>query len=198
MLQTALVLRSVQRGYVPDKSFVIVSFLATGVLLIGWRSALAIATKVALPCALSINALLISAMLVQGSLACYCCCWCTIQHCNAWVVWCGVPIVPCDTVCAHESARTLLLCHKHRPLKLKILVWYHCQIKFRPASCQVGDTGKYYGAQHVDVHHIALYCYPVMFLCNDMQNSGQQQGSQNRQGNPLEFLQLLASLTKRW
>ncbi|KAL3148581.1 hypothetical protein ABBQ38_014012 [Trebouxia sp. C0009 RCD-2024] len=41
----ALILRSIQRGYIPDKSFVIVSFLATGVLLIGWRSALAVATQ---------------------------------------------------------------------------------------------------------------------------------------------------------
>ena len=45
-LQIALVLRSVQRGYIPDKSFVIVSFVATGVVLIGWRSALAAASKV--------------------------------------------------------------------------------------------------------------------------------------------------------
>ena len=45
-LQVSLVLRSIQRGYIPDKSFVIVSFIATGVLLIGWRSALAAATKV--------------------------------------------------------------------------------------------------------------------------------------------------------
>ena len=54
LLQTALVLRSIQRGYIPDKSFVIVSFLATGVLLIGWRSALAVATQVAFSCALFI------------------------------------------------------------------------------------------------------------------------------------------------
>lgn len=47
-MQIALVLRSIQRGYIPDKSFVIVSFLATGVLLVGWRSALAVATQVAL------------------------------------------------------------------------------------------------------------------------------------------------------
>lgn len=45
-LQASLALRSIQRGYIPDKSFVIVSFIATGVLLIGWRSALAAATKV--------------------------------------------------------------------------------------------------------------------------------------------------------
>lgn len=45
-LQVALVLRSIQRGYIPDKSFVIVSFIATGVLLIGWRSAFAAATQV--------------------------------------------------------------------------------------------------------------------------------------------------------
>lgn len=65
MLQTALVLRSIQRGYIPDKSFVIVSFLATGVLLIGWRSALAVTTQVGLLCALSINAQLPNAYLQQ-------------------------------------------------------------------------------------------------------------------------------------
>lgn len=65
MLQTALVLRSIQRGYIPDKSFVIVSFVATGVLLIGWRSALAIATQVGLVCARSINAQLPKAYLQQ-------------------------------------------------------------------------------------------------------------------------------------
>lgn len=65
MLQTALVLRSIQRGYIPDKSFVIVSFVATGVLLIGWRSALAIATQVGLVCARSINAQLPKAHLQQ-------------------------------------------------------------------------------------------------------------------------------------
>ena len=44
----------------------------------------------------------------------------------------------------------------------------------------------------------AVKRYAVIFLRNALQNSGQQQGSQNKQGNPLEFLQLLASLTKRW
>jgi hypothetical protein len=37
----ALVIRSISRGYVPDKSFVIVSFAATAVLLVGWRAAFA-------------------------------------------------------------------------------------------------------------------------------------------------------------
>lgn len=41
MPQVSLALRSAQRGYLPDKSFVIVSFIATGVLLVGWRAALA-------------------------------------------------------------------------------------------------------------------------------------------------------------
>lgn len=41
MPQVALALRSAQRGYLPDKSFVIVAFIATGVLLVGWRAALA-------------------------------------------------------------------------------------------------------------------------------------------------------------
>lgn len=45
-LQTALALRSAQRGCLPDKSFVIVSFIATGVLLVGWRAALAAALQV--------------------------------------------------------------------------------------------------------------------------------------------------------
>ena len=43
-MQVAILLRSVSRGYLPDKSFVIVSFIATAVLLVGWRSALAAAT----------------------------------------------------------------------------------------------------------------------------------------------------------
>ncbi|EIE23939.1 hypothetical protein COCSUDRAFT_62467 [Coccomyxa subellipsoidea C-169] len=37
-------LRSLSRGYFPDKAFVIVSFAVTAVFLIGWRSALAAAT----------------------------------------------------------------------------------------------------------------------------------------------------------
>lgn len=35
-----IVLRSISRGYLPDKSFLIVAMVATAVLLIGWRSAL--------------------------------------------------------------------------------------------------------------------------------------------------------------
>lgn len=39
-----LVIRGVQKGYVPPKPFIIVSLAATAVLLVGWRSALAAAT----------------------------------------------------------------------------------------------------------------------------------------------------------
>jgi hypothetical protein len=39
-----IVLRSISRGYLPDKSFLIVAMVATAVLLIGWRSALTAAT----------------------------------------------------------------------------------------------------------------------------------------------------------
>jgi hypothetical protein len=45
----ALALRALSRGYLPDTSFVIVSFVATGVLLLGWRGALAAATPAAEP-----------------------------------------------------------------------------------------------------------------------------------------------------
>lgn len=101
MLQTALVLRSIQRGYIPDKSFVIVSFLATGVLLIGWRSALAIATQVALPCALSRNAQLCNA------------CWhfdIALLLLVALQCIAGVPvyIVFCNSVYAHNARISLL------------------------------------------------------------------------------------------
>ena len=40
-----LVIRSVIRGYVPDKAFIIVSFVATAMLLVGWRAAKAVGTK---------------------------------------------------------------------------------------------------------------------------------------------------------
>ena len=39
-----LVLRGISKGYVPPTPFIIVSMVSTGVLLIGWRSALAAAT----------------------------------------------------------------------------------------------------------------------------------------------------------
>ena len=42
--QVGVALRSLSRGYFPDKAFVIVSFAVTAVFLIGWRSALAAAT----------------------------------------------------------------------------------------------------------------------------------------------------------
>jgi hypothetical protein len=43
-LPVALVLRSLARGYMPATSFIVVSLLATGTILIGWRTALAAAT----------------------------------------------------------------------------------------------------------------------------------------------------------
>lgn len=36
--------RSLARGYAPDKAFVIVTLVVTGVLLVGWRAVLAAAT----------------------------------------------------------------------------------------------------------------------------------------------------------
>ena len=39
-----LVFRGLSKGYVPPTPFIIVSMVSTGVLLIGWRSALAAAT----------------------------------------------------------------------------------------------------------------------------------------------------------
>lgn len=39
-----IALRSVARGYVPATSFMVVAMAATGVLMVGWRSALAAAT----------------------------------------------------------------------------------------------------------------------------------------------------------
>ena len=39
-----LLLRGLQKGYMPPKPFIIVSLAATAVLLIGWRAALAAAT----------------------------------------------------------------------------------------------------------------------------------------------------------
>lgn len=41
----AIVVRSIQRGYIPDKSFIIVSFVATAVLVIGARAAQAATNK---------------------------------------------------------------------------------------------------------------------------------------------------------
>lgn len=42
---TALVLRGLSKGYAPPKPFIVVSFVATGVLMIGWRSVFAAFTK---------------------------------------------------------------------------------------------------------------------------------------------------------
>lgn len=42
-IPVGLVVRSLVRGYMPDKSFLLVSLAVTGVLLIGWRTALAAA-----------------------------------------------------------------------------------------------------------------------------------------------------------
>lgn len=41
----ALVLRGISCGYAPPTPFIAVAFVATGVLMIGWRTALAAATK---------------------------------------------------------------------------------------------------------------------------------------------------------
>ena len=40
----ALAIRGISRGYVPPTPFIVVAFVATGVLMIGWRSALASVT----------------------------------------------------------------------------------------------------------------------------------------------------------
>ena len=37
-MQAGILLRSVFRGYLPDKSFVIVTMAVTGVFLVGWRT----------------------------------------------------------------------------------------------------------------------------------------------------------------
>ena len=66
-------------------------------------------------------------------------------------------------------------------------------------TIQIQITLPDFNAQHVVLHFMFVFnCCAVTSRCHALQNSGQQQGSQNRQGNPLEFLQLLASLTKRW
>ena len=39
-----IALRSLSRGYLPDKAFIIVSLAVTAIFLIGWRSGLAAAT----------------------------------------------------------------------------------------------------------------------------------------------------------
>ena len=46
-IPAGLVLRSIIKGYVPDTTFLMVSMAATGVFLIGWRTALAAATPAA-------------------------------------------------------------------------------------------------------------------------------------------------------
>ena len=43
-LQVGIALRSLSRGYLPDKAFIVVSLAVTAVFLIGWRSGLAAAT----------------------------------------------------------------------------------------------------------------------------------------------------------
>ena len=44
-----LLLRTLSRGYLPETPFLVVSMVATAVLLVGWRSALAAATPEAAP-----------------------------------------------------------------------------------------------------------------------------------------------------
>ena len=46
LLQVAIGLRSVSRGYLPDKAFIVVSLAVTAFMLIGWRTGLAALTKV--------------------------------------------------------------------------------------------------------------------------------------------------------
>ena len=41
IVQAGLIIRSAYRGYLPEKSFVIVSLLATAVLLFAWRGSFA-------------------------------------------------------------------------------------------------------------------------------------------------------------
>ena len=50
-VQAGIILRAASRGYVPDKSFVIVTLLATFVLLLSWRATFAaLGPKVRCPC----------------------------------------------------------------------------------------------------------------------------------------------------
>ena len=42
--QAGIAARSLARGYVPEKAFIIVTLVVTGVLLVGWRSGLAALT----------------------------------------------------------------------------------------------------------------------------------------------------------
>lgn len=48
-IPAGLLLRGLSKGYVPPTPFIIVSLVANAVLLVGWRSALAAATKQAAP-----------------------------------------------------------------------------------------------------------------------------------------------------
>ena len=48
LLQVAIGLRSVSRGHIPDKAFIIVSLAVTAFMLIAWRTGLAVLTKVCL------------------------------------------------------------------------------------------------------------------------------------------------------
>ena len=43
-MQAGIAARSLARGYVPERAFVIVALVVTGVLLVGWRTGLAAAT----------------------------------------------------------------------------------------------------------------------------------------------------------
>lgn len=44
-IPAGLLLRSLSRGYLPDTSFIVVSLVVNGALLVGWRAALAAATE---------------------------------------------------------------------------------------------------------------------------------------------------------
>ena len=164
-LQVALTLRSVQRGYIPDKSFVVVSFLATGVLLIGWRTALAAATQV------SIYARCCHRLLLAALKGAY-------DSCTSRQITANL---------ANLASEPSLPSHR---------------------QLAGGDMSLAAISQHL-VHRLLQYmlateslCFVLINVCTlhcvCMQNSSQTQSSQNKQGNPLEFLQLLASLTKRW
>jgi hypothetical protein len=43
-LQVGIALRTIGRGYIPDKSFIIVTVVITLVLMVGWRTGLAALT----------------------------------------------------------------------------------------------------------------------------------------------------------
>ena len=134
MPQVSLALRSAQRGYLPDKSFVIVSFTATGVLLVGWRAALAAYLQVSY-----------------------------IKHRLA-----------AANMLTEESTITAFL---EDMTPCMIAATHACKVSGQCRQCIVSN---------------------LLSCCMVQGQSGKQPASQNRQGNPFEFLQLLASLTKRW